>query len=363
MPKYSFTLQAMMRILLSCVVGLFTTVSIVSAQSGGRQTYKFLNMVSSARVAALGGNLVSSNDNDLNLYTFNPALLNASMHDQLVLNYVNFFAGINYGFAAYSRSYQKYGNFAAGIQYINYGKFIRADENGNILGEFSVGEYNLHLGWSKQLDTLFSIGAAFKTIYSQLEDYTSIGIAFDIGTNYVSIDRNFTMGLVVRNFGTQLKAYRPGNREPLPLDIQFGLSKKLEHVPFRLLLTAHNLQKFDLSSPGSSEAAVDPLTGETLKEKKRIGDKIMRHFTFGGEFILSKSFNIRFGYNYLRRQELKVNSRVSTVGFSYGFGFRISKFHLSYGRAAYHLAGGSNHFTISTNVSDFYKKDAATSVK
>jgi hypothetical protein len=43
------------------------------------------------------------------------------------------------------------------------------------------------------------------------------------------------------------------------------------------------------------------------------------------------------------------------VGFSYGFGIKISKFHLSYGRATYHLAGASNHFSISTNFSSFYK--------
>ena len=44
------------------------------------------------------------------------------------------------------------------------------------------------------------------------------------------------------------------------------------------------------------------------------------------------------------------------VGFSWGFGIKISKFHFSYGRATYHLAGGSNHFSLSTNLSDFYHK-------
>jgi hypothetical protein len=55
---------------------------------------------------------------------------------------------------------------------------------------------------------------------------------------------------------------------------------------------------------------------------------------------------------------LGVESRMSTVGLSWGFGFRISKFHISYGRATYHLAGASNHFSISTNFSDFIRKSA-----
>ena len=40
-------------------------------------------------------------------------------------------------------------------------------------------------------------------------------------------------------------------------------------------------------------------------------------------------------------------------GFSWGFGIRISKFHLNYGRASYHLAGASNHFSITTDLSSF----------
>jgi len=39
----------------------------------------------------------------------------------LALNYVNYFAGINYGLAMYSRSFPGTGNFATGVTYINYG--------------------------------------------------------------------------------------------------------------------------------------------------------------------------------------------------------------------------------------------------
>ena len=42
------------------------------------------------------------------------------------------------------------------------------------------------------------------------------------------------------------------------------------------------------------------------------------------------------------------------VGYSWGFGLRISKFHLSYANSIYHVAGRTNHFTISTNLGDWY---------
>ena len=43
---------------------LFTT-SMSIGQNSGENTFEFLNMVTSARVASLGGNAISLKDNDL----------------------------------------------------------------------------------------------------------------------------------------------------------------------------------------------------------------------------------------------------------------------------------------------------------
>ena len=80
----------------------------------------------------------------------------------------------------------------------------------------------------------------------------------------------------------------------------------------------------------------------------------MRHIVIGGELILTKNFNIRLGYNYQRRQEMKVDTKLSTIGFSWGFGFKISKFRFNYSRSAYHLVGSPNYITMTTNLSDFF---------
>ena len=74
---------------------------------------------------------------------------------------------------------------------------------------------------------------------------------------------------------------------------------------------------------------------------------------FNAEFLITDNFNVRFGYNYLRRTELKIDEKLGTVGISWGFGMRISKFHLSYGRSAYHQAGATNTLSVSTRLSDF----------
>jgi hypothetical protein len=339
---------------------LCSLLQSASAQVGGNATYQFLNLPFSARTASLGGNLICVKDDDINLIVQNPSLLNSSMSNKLALNYINYFSDINYGYTTYARTIGKLGNFSAGMQYLDYGKFTRADETGETDGSvFFASEYCLNLGYSHEIDTMFSLGAQLKTIYSNLESYWSIGNAVDLGATYNNTKRNLTAAIVVKNIGMEWRTYME-TRERLPFEVQAGFSAKPKHAPFRLSVIGTHLEQWDLTyiDPANPPLTEDPLTHEPIKQSKTkiFGDKLMRHVVVGGELLLTKNFNIRLGYNYERRKELKVDTRPGLIGFSFGFGFKISKFQLSYGHAAYHLAGGTNHFTITTNLSDFYKK-------
>jgi hypothetical protein len=82
----------------------------------------------------------------------------------------------------------------------------------------------------------------------------------------------------------------------------------------------------------------------------------MRHAIIGAEFNITKGLSFRVGYNYQRRQEMKVASKIGTVGISWGLGIKIYKFNLAYARSAYHLAGSPNQVTVSAKLSEFYRK-------
>ncbi|KPK88107.1 MAG: hypothetical protein AMS27_00740 [Bacteroides sp. SM23_62_1] len=344
------------------VIGCFFLLPFsVQAQLGGSHTYAFLNLTNSARVASLGGRVNAIRDDDLNLPFHNPSLLNEDMHNHMVFNYVNYFIDINYGYAAYARNVRKIGNLAGGIHYINYGEFVSADMTGNKTGTFNASELALNLMWSRSYDSIFHFGVNLKPVYSSLERYNSFGIAIDAGMTYTSRDKLFAAAIVFRNIGLQLKTYHDQHRESLPFEVQLGLSQKLRYAPFRFSFVFHNLQKFDItySKNNNGTGEIDPMTGEQVQKNKleQFADQSMRHLIFGLEFLPFENFHIRAGYNYQRRNELKIESKVSLVGFSCGFGIKISKFHLSYGRASYHLAGASNHFSISSNLSSFYKRN------
>ena len=126
-----------------------------------------------------------------------------------------------------------------------------------------------------------------------------------------------------------------------------GVSQKLAYAPLILSVTAHNLNNWTLARPDEK-----PLEGEELfyKPAESIGKQVMRHLIFGMEVMPSPAFMIRAGYNYHLRQELKVEERLSTVGFSLGFGVKIKRFRLDYATTRYHIAGSSNHFSLAFNI-------------
>ena len=331
---------------------LFSPV-LVQAQRGGDGVYEFLNLTNSARVAAIGGNQVGMTDADLSFAYHNPAALTDTVNGYLTLNYASYFADINYGYAAYARTFKNVGNFSAGIHYINYGTFDRADEYGTINGTFSAAEYAILMTYSRMLSEKFHVGITFKPVISSFENYHSFGLAFDLGLMYISRNKLFNAGITLKNFGSQITTYNE-TTEPLPTDLQAGMSIKLAHAPFRFSVTAQGLLNFDLTYTLPDNGNNEPIVIDD--NTPGFGNKLMRHMVFGFEFAPSKNFYVSAGYNYRRRKELVVDAKASTVGFSWGFGFRVYKFRFAYASAKYHLAGSSNLFSISTNLSSFGKK-------
>lgn len=328
------------------------------AQIGGNSTYDFLKLNTSARVAALGGNQIAVKDNDPFLAIDNPSLLNKEMDSKLALTYVDYLSDINFGFASFTKHFDSVGTFNAAVQYINYGDFTETDIAGNEIGSFKAGEYAYVVGYGYAIDTNFSIGANLKGIYSALYDYQSFGIAADVGLTYYSDKRKLTLAMVAKNMGRQLSYYTEANtKEDLPFEMQLGVSKRFKRVPLRVGVIFQHLQKWDLNYENPNEVKDESsiLSDQPVEEKNenQFFENLKRHLIFNAEFLITDNFNVRVGYNYFRRRELRVDEQLGTIGLSWGLGLRISKFHLSYARSAYHQAGSTNTFSISTCLSDF----------
>jgi hypothetical protein len=328
-------------------------------QVGGRYAYSFLEQPVSARVAALGGNTAAINDHDINLGYVNPSLIDAEMSQFISLAYVDYFSDINYGFAQYGHTFNKLGSFVATLQFNHYGKFDYADEAGNVSGTFNASDAVLNIGWGRSLSERFTIGAALNLIYSGYESYHSYGFALDVAGSYFS-PSGWEMSLVASSVGAQLSAYSPGGeRDPLPFNLQYALSKRLEHLPFRFSVIYDHLEKWDLmyEDPTNPSDGIDPITGEPKYKTgiAKFSDNLMRHFIIGGEIYIGKNLILRGGYNYRRRQELKLNGSPGMAGFSWGFGVRIYKFKINYARTTFNRNGSPNYFTLVFDLNSFLK--------
>lgn len=267
------------------------------------------------------------------------------------------------GSVAFAKNFKKAGIFAIGLQFNNYGSFTNADYTGIRYEEFTAGDYVLSGSYSVALKKYDKIrfGASLKMIFSDYWIASSFGVALDLGTSYIDTVKNLSAGLVVKNLGFQMKKYSKDNSESLPLDIQIGFSKKFEHAPIRISVTAQDLLNWNLYYKSSLEientVLGEPETKKTFMNKVgEAANEFIRHFVFGVEIIPHRAFHIDLGFNVKRRMELAVPVKRRLAGFSAGVGLDLQKFNLSYAIGIYHLSGLSHHIGVGLNLNSMYKK-------
>ena len=338
---------------------IFTSTAF--GQLGGNSVFQFVNLPSSSRVSALGGNLITVKDDDVSLAFHNPAATNQLMHQSIAFNHNLHFSDISNGYIAYGHHVDKWNtSLHAGMQYINYGDFDRTDETGAVDGTFSAGEYAFTVGAGYELYEKVSLGANIKYITSNFEDYNSTGLLGDMSAMYIDSARRFTATILVKNIGGQLTTYNEID-ESIPYETQLGISTRLKHLPFRLSIIYHNLNRWNIryDDPNAEEAVI--IIGDNSSNNDGIPflDNLARHFIFNGEFLFGKkeNFRMRIGYNHFIHRESRISNLRSFSGFTFGIGFKVNRFRVDYGRGIWHLGGGMNHFSISTNLKEFTKRN------
>jgi len=332
---------------------LVCTSPLLLGQLGGDATFQFLDLPGSARASSLGGDQLGLLDRDPNLAMHNPGLLADTMHQQLAVSISRYVADINFGQVAYAHQLDSLTTLGIGVKYISYGDFVATDPTGNIEGSFHGNEQALTIMASRRTGN-FRFGLGLKTIFSTLEAYSAVGLAADAGVSFHKPENQFTASFLVRNLGQQVATYYEGaEKEPLPFDVQIGLSKRLKYMPFRFMLTAHHLHQWDIRFDDPRNDDSNVFFGQDTTTSSNFTDILFRHLIVGGEFYFGKNVTARVGYNYLRRQELALEDKKGLLGFSFGIAVRVKRFYIEYGRARYHYAGGINHLSISMNLNEF----------
>lgn len=328
----------------------------VEAQvTGGQYAFEYLRLSNSPHVSALGGISVADPANDISFALQNPAMMRPAMHNELDLNDNIYYAGINimnlqYGYHVPSVNT----SFFFGVQYLDYGAITQTDALGNQEGTFHPADYSLTFGASRSYQEHWRYGADVKFAHSSLYLASASAALVDVGVNYFDSSSKWDFGAVAKNMGLMTQKYVAGNpAEPVPFDLQLGVSKRFEHIPLRLFATIHHLYEWDIRYDNPADlVSTSSLTGtDTVTDNKsHFTDKLFRHFIFGGEFSVGKRIVITASYNVLHRQELVVPSTPGLAGFAFGVGINLNRFIIHYTRDYYHVAGAYNEFGLTMNL-------------
>jgi hypothetical protein len=338
------------------VVVICFLVGRAFSQTGGNNAFAVLDLTFSARAAGLANDFISAKDHDISLGIANPALLNAKMNDQLAFNHAFLAGGVNYGMVAYGRECLQ-GVLSSSIRYVNYGFFRRTGIDGTEQGSFSPFDCILGVGYGRSLNPRISVGANLNFILSQMEIYNAFGASLDLAGTYTSENENLLVTALVKNAGVQFNNYYTKEKDPLPTEFQLATSYKLNHAPFRFSLLAHHLNRWDLTyNDPNAQPTIDALTGDSLPVPKAgFMEKLARHFSYQAEIIAGKHVHLRLGFDYHRRQELKIDERPGIAGMTFGTGLYFKKFTVDYGYSIYTRAGGNHMLCFTTHLGSWKK--------
>jgi len=336
---------------------LLLTAGSTYGQLGGNYVFGFLNLPAGARMAALGNYTNGIADRSVEFATINPALANESMLGVYSLQQGFLPSGINFGSLCTALPLRK-GTLVPFIRYVNYGTFQGYDAIGNTTNEFNAFDFNAGASFAYKLNPIFTLGINSSLIGSYLETYSSYGIAGNFSVQYRAKNELIYASLLAKNVGVQFKGYTSGQAlRPLPLEIQAALSIQLKHAPLRFTFIGHHLNQWKIGYfDPSILPSIDGLTGDTLQPPSvSFLEQIGRHLAINAELITRGAFQLRIGFDYQRRQELKLEQRPGMAGLSFGVGLHFRKFHLDYGFIINSQAGINNSLGISSKLSDWKK--------
>ncbi len=117
---------------------------------------------------------------------------------------------------------------------------------------FSASDMMIGGSYARRLIDRFAFGGTIKFIREKIDTYTATGIAFDLGTTYITGFRSLKMGISIQNFGPEMKfggTFMELQRDKityeekefasysLPISVRLGISYDLFEASDNHLLT------------------------------------------------------------------------------------------------------------------------------
>ena len=301
---------------------VFTLIGILfallSSAQESQEVYTFLRLPVSAHAAALGGDNITISDDDPTMIFHNPALISNTSDKSINLNFMTYMEGSKSASASFIKAWGERATWGVSAQYMDYGSMKETTIDNIEVGTFSAKDIAIAGTFAYLLGNRWSGGITLRVISSSIAGYNSMAIATDLGLNYLDDERGWSISAVAKNLGGQVKAFQD-TYEKIPFDLQVGISKEFNAAPLRFSATFSRLNRWDTS--------------------------FIQNLAIGADIFIGESVYLAAGYNFRRREEMKISEGDSSsshgAGLSIGAGLTLKRFKLGVAYAKYHVSASS----------------------
>ncbi len=172
----------------------------------GTTAAKFLSIGVGPRAIAMGG-AFSAVANDASSLYWNPAGVASSNQFQALFSYSSLYAGITMDYFALAIPAGGVGVFGASVTALQYGDIgVTTESQPDGTGEtFSPGSYAFGISYARNITEDFAVGATAKLVTEDIYHSSATGVAFDIGTTFITPFYGVKFASTITNFGTKMQ--------------------------------------------------------------------------------------------------------------------------------------------------------------
>ena len=195
------------KLILTCVF-IFALIFQSKAQSStvGTSGAQFLKIQAGARGAAMKGAYVGVT-NDANSMFWNPAGIAKVRTQSANFSTIKWWADIDVNQLAYATTISGIGTFGVSMMSLSVPEqeITTVDQPDGTGRFFDANDLMIGLTYSRYLINDFSFGLTAKYIQQRIWNESSSTMAFDLGTQYSFGFNDLTLGMAIRNFGSDMK--------------------------------------------------------------------------------------------------------------------------------------------------------------
>ncbi len=170
----------------------------------GTTASNFLEMPVGARASSMSA--FAATVNDPSAMILNPAGLAELNSQEIQIEFTDYYLDFTHSYVGIGLPTKK-GVAGIHVLALNYGEFEETTEQAQGKTGRTFGAYSVSVGgsYSQKLTDKLSVGGTIKFLHEQIEDVSASGLAFDVGTLFITPFDDIRFGVSVTNIGSKMQ--------------------------------------------------------------------------------------------------------------------------------------------------------------